>query len=144
MDAFFENAQKIFDVARSNGSGELEDFALLIGPDGGLHLVMDSSLSLEAAAVHGGARTAYHVTRSASGVRVSGQTAGRTCVLESRKPEIGQLGNRGRSNPALWLLRDQPLYQMSPGSGGGSSADRSGSGNLAGSGGLRALPMLAA
>ena len=133
MEGFFENAQKIFDVARANGGGEYTDFALLIRPDGGLHLVMDSPLSLEAAAVHGGARTAYRVTRSARGVRVTGQAAGRTCVLEA-------LSQEGQTvNSASWLVRDQPLYQMVPGSGGGSATDGASSDC-----GLRTCAMLAA
>src|SRR5260370_35922629 len=86
MDAFFENARKIFDVARGGAGEESTDFVLLIRPDGGLPLIMDSPLSLpislEAAAVHGGARTLYRVQRSFGGVRVTGQTPGRTCVLE--------------------------------------------------------------
>src|SRR5437764_5718528 len=101
MDAFFRNAQEIFEVARSGASGDSSDFALLIGLDGGLHLIMDSPVSLEAAAAHGGARTAYHVSKSAGGVRVTGQTAGRSCVLEQS----------GRSAAAFRMLRDQPLYQ---------------------------------
>lgn len=105
MDAFFENAQRIFDVARSGAAsadwnGEESDFALLIRPDGGLHFVMGSQFSLEAAAIHGGARTAYRVSTSRGGVRVEGRSGGRDCVIEER-------------NAAKQLLRDQPLYRIS-------------------------------
>ena len=134
MDPFFENAQKIFDVARANGSEESTDFALLIRPDGGLHLVMDSPLSLEAAAAHGGARTAYHVTRSPRGVRVTGQSAGQTCILEESP----------RANPAFWLVRDQRLYQMVSGSGGGSSTEGTEGNEGKAAGGESARAMLAA
>src|SRR5215831_18449957 len=106
MDAFFKNAQEIFDVARTGISEGSSDFALLIRPDGGLHLIMDSPVSPEAAAVHGGARTAYYVSRSTGGVRVTGHMPGRSCLLEEG----------GRAAAAFCLLRDQPLYQVVSGS----------------------------
>jgi hypothetical protein len=103
MDTFFENARRIFDVAKSAASTENQDFALLIRPDGGLHFVMESSFSTEAVALHCGARTAYRVTRSRDGVRVDGRGGGRNCVLEES------------SGPHAFLremLRDQPLYRI--------------------------------
>src|SRR5215831_5320330 len=101
MDPFLENAQQIFDVARSGGSGETGDFALLIRPDGGLHLVMESPLSLDAAAIYGGARTAYRVTRvSGGGVRVEGRSGSQECLIEQRAAH----------HTSKELLRDQPLY----------------------------------
>ena len=99
MDAFFENAQRIFDVARSVADSENQDFALLIRADGGLHFVMESPFSIEAAAIHGGAETAYRITHSRHGVRVHGRTMGRDCVLEER-------------SAARELLRDQVLYRI--------------------------------
>ena len=113
MDAFLENAQRIFDVARSDGSTEPNDFALLIRPDGGLHLVMESPLSLEAAAIHGGARTAYRVTKTLrGGVRVTGRSGNRECVLEQRPPNALTTTSCHRRFTAE-LLRDQPLYRIS-------------------------------
>ena len=51
MDPFLENAQRIFDVAKSgqdgSNDGENQDFALLIRPDGVLHFVMESPFSIE-------------------------------------------------------------------------------------------------
>lgn len=103
MDTFLDNARRIFDVARSGDSAEQNDFALLIRPDGGLHFVMESPLSLEAAAIHGGARIAYRVTRtSRGGVRVAGRNGNQECVLEQRA--TSQAG-------ADWL-RDRPLYRI--------------------------------
>lgn len=99
MDRFFENAQRIFDVAVSAADSERQDFALLIRPDGGLHFVMESAFSLEAAAIHGGAGSAYRITRSRDGVRVQGRSLARDCVLEAR-------------SAARELLRDQPLYRI--------------------------------
>ncbi len=81
---------------------ENDDFALLVRPDGGLHFIMETPFSIEAAAVHAGAQAAYRITRSHDGVRVTGRSMGRDCVLEHRKP-------RCVSNA---LLRDQPLYRI--------------------------------
>ncbi len=104
MDAFFENAQRIFDTARA--SGEENDFAVLIRPDGGLHFVMETPFSIEAAAMDAGAQTAYRVTRSRDGVRVQGQTMGQTmgrdCVLQERSPRKIHQG----------LLPDRALYRI--------------------------------
>jgi hypothetical protein len=99
VDIFLEHAQQILDVAQSDTSGSSEDFALLIRPDGGLHFIMEAPFTLSAASEYGGARSAYRVTRSRSGVRVEGWTAGRTCVLED-KPAYKEL---------LW---DQPFYRI--------------------------------
>ncbi len=63
-----------------------DDFALLVRPDGGLHFIMETPFSIEAAAIHAGAQAAYQITRSRDGVRVTGRSMGRDCVLEHRKP----------------------------------------------------------
>jgi hypothetical protein len=105
MDSLLANTQRIFDVARSvadagNGSQEdNQDFALLIRPDGVLHFVMESPFSIEGAAIHAGAQSAWRITRSREGVRVQGRSGGRDCVLEERHMHRE-------------LLRDQPLYRI--------------------------------
>lgn len=105
MDAFIENAQRIFNIARSDGSAETNDFALLIRPDGGLHVVMESTLSLDAVAADCGAQIAYRVTKTiGGGVRVVGRRGSQECVLEQRPDPCA----RGISQP----LRDQALYVM--------------------------------
>jgi hypothetical protein len=100
----FENAQRIFDVAKAGpvgdaADGQNTDFALLIRPDGGLHFVMESPFSLDAAAIHAGARSAFRITRSIDGVRVQGRSFGTDCVLEQR-------------NVPRELLRDQAHYRI--------------------------------
>ncbi len=89
-------------MARADVSGNPEDFALIVRPDGGLHFMMEMPFSLAAAAAEGGARSAYRVTRSRSGVRVEGWSEGRTCLLEEQSPR-----------PALF--REQALYTMTSG-----------------------------
>ena len=99
MNLFVDNAQKIFDVAQADTSGSQDQFALMIRPDGGLHFMMHTPLSLEAAAMEVGAQSAYLVTKSRSGVRVEGRRQGESCVFEKRHPQT-------------YLLRDQPLYRI--------------------------------
>jgi hypothetical protein len=98
VDTFLRNAQEIFEVARAGG--ERADWALLIRPDGGLHLLMETPFSLDSAAAYAGARVAYRVTRSERGVRVTGQNGAQTCVLQ----EGSTAGFRRNA------LRDQALY----------------------------------
>jgi hypothetical protein len=102
VNTFLDNAQRIFDVARTGGGAESSEFALLIRPDGGLHVIMEPPVTLEAAAIYAGASAAYHVSRSPGGVRVTGRACGQHCVLES--------GNNRRVGSEL--LRDQPLYRI--------------------------------
>jgi hypothetical protein len=99
VDMFLEHAQQILDVAQSDHSGSREDFALLIRPDGGLHFIMESQFTLEAASEYVGAQSAYRVTRDRSGTRVEGWSIGRKCVLEDRPAH-------------LQILRDQPFYRI--------------------------------
>ena len=102
MDVFFQNAHRILDTASAGTDSENDDFVLLIRPDGGLHFVMETPFTIDAAAIHAGAQAAYHVNRSCAGVRVTGRSMGRDCVLEHRNP-------RRAHNT---LLRDQPLYRI--------------------------------
>jgi hypothetical protein len=105
MGSLFENARQIFEVARSGGNDDdNQDFALLIRPDGGLHLVMESPFSMEGAAAYVGARSAFRVTRSRDGVRVQGRSGAADCVLEECVVETRR--------PHRELLRDQPLYRI--------------------------------
>lgn len=128
MDVFLENAQRIFDVARSDDGAEPKDFALLIRPDGGLHFVMESPLSrldslmldaempdaeLEpAASIHDEALIAYRVTKSPRGeVRVAGRSGNRECVLTQHSSDHSARNPARRFSSEL--LRDQPLYWIS-------------------------------
>ena len=92
----FENARRIFDVARADDAAGDQDFALLIRPDGSMHFVMESTFSIEAA-IDAGAQSAFRVTRSRGGVRVEARGVSSDCLIEQR-------------NPRRMLLPDQPLY----------------------------------
>jgi len=103
VDTFLENAQRIFNVARTDSSAESSDFVLLVRPDGSLHVIMESTVNPDSAAIAHGARTAYQVTRSRGGVKVSGRSGDNRCELSS--------GLAARV-PQRALLRDQPLYTL--------------------------------
>ncbi|HWD99932.1 MAG TPA: hypothetical protein VG345_12875 [Bryobacteraceae bacterium] len=102
MESFFENAQRILDVAATADANGPEEFAVLMGGDGGLRILMNQPFRLDAAAADLGAAVAYRVVRSRSGVRVEGHGRGQDCVLETRKRAAASAG---------WLI-DQPLYRM--------------------------------
>jgi hypothetical protein len=106
VDTFLENAQRIFEVARMDSGAETSDFALLVRPDGSLHVIMETEMNLDVAAIENGARTAYRVSRSRGGVRVSGRNGESRCELscESGKRRFSPMG----------LLRDQVLYSVAP------------------------------
>lgn len=73
----------------------------MIRHDGGMHFVMDPPSSFDTG-FGADFRTAYRVTRSTLGVRVTGRTFDRNCVLEERSG----------GKPAQALLRDRPLYEI--------------------------------
>ncbi len=107
MDTFLDNAQRILEVARSAEGNGAEEFALVIRPDGGLHFLMESPVSIEAASAYAGAESTYRVVRSHTGIRVEGRSYGhrcslrQSCVLEQRNHRID-------------LLRDPALYVTGP------------------------------
>jgi hypothetical protein len=87
MDIFLETAHRIFGVARRGADTENQGFAPLIREDGGLHFVMETPFSIEAAALHCGARAAYRVTRSREGVG-RWSKRGKNCTLaDETRPE---------------------------------------------------------
>ena len=60
---------------------------ILIGAEGGIHMVADSDWPLDSLQSHHGAKMAYRVSQSASVVRVEGRENSRTCLFETVKPE---------------------------------------------------------
>ena len=117
MDSFFENARRIFDVARTAADSDLNDFVLRISPDGGMHFVMDSALSPGENALSPFTETSYRVTKSVGGgVRVVGRTSQQECVLErhpNAQHEPALHGERTVDNRFVTdFLRDQPFYRI--------------------------------
>ena len=95
MNAFLRNAEELFATARQDA---LEDcqFSVLVGADGGIHMVFGSDWGLEPLRQYHGARAAYRVTRSAGSVALEGRSAGASCKLETARPArvlFGPLAN---------------------------------------------------
>lgn len=88
MSSFAETAQSILAAAESAaGNGETpSEMTILIGRDGGIHMVADSDWPLDSLALHHGAKTAFRVASSNGSLRVEGREGFRTCVLESASP----------------------------------------------------------
>ncbi len=59
---------------------------ILIGQDGGIHMLADSDWPLDSLVMHHGARSAYRVTGRNGSVRVEGREGGRVCIMQSRNP----------------------------------------------------------
>ncbi len=106
MDSFLDNAQRIFDVARADESNTFDEFAIVIRPDGGLHFIMESPVSVEGASAYAGGQTTYMVSRSRDGVRVDGKSFGRDGFLQHCSVE--------RRDPRAELFRDRVLYLTAP------------------------------
>jgi hypothetical protein len=88
VSRFAQNAQSLLDAAAAAVSqGEAcSEMTILIGRDGGIHMVADSDWPLDSLALEHGARSAYRVSGSWGGVRVEGREGGQWCVLESESP----------------------------------------------------------
>ena len=102
VDFFLDNAQRIFDVARADDSNTFDEFAIVIRPDGGLHFIMESPVSVEGASAYAGGQTTYRVTRSRDGVRVEGKNFGRDGFLQHCSVE--------QRDVRAELFRDRALY----------------------------------
>jgi hypothetical protein len=100
VNAFLRNAEELFATARQD-AGEDCQFSVLVGPDGGIHMVFGSDWDLEPLRQQHGARAAYRVTRSAGSVALEGRSVGASCRLEAVRPARALLG----------LLADSRCYQ---------------------------------
>jgi len=85
---FRDNASNIFEAAEavSRAGGELSEWSILIGEDGGIHMVAASDWSLDSLQAHHGARMAYRVRQLDQKVRLEGRAGSRTCLFETAKP----------------------------------------------------------
>lgn len=82
MSAFLNDAAEIFETARQGGREDCQ-LAILVGRDGGIHMLPACGWELEPLRLHHGAKAAYRVTRNSSGVRLEARSAGEACFLES-------------------------------------------------------------
>jgi len=100
VNAFLRNAEELFATARQDAGDDCE-FSVLVGANGGIHMVFGSDWGLEPLRQYHGARVAYRVTRSAGSVALEGRATGASCRLEAARP----------ARLFAQLLADLPGYQ---------------------------------
>lgn len=89
VSRFLDNAAQIFEAAESalRAGNEPSDVTILIGAEGGIHMVSDSDWPLDSLQAHHGAQMAYRVSRHEQSVRVQGRAGYQSCLMETSKPE---------------------------------------------------------
>jgi hypothetical protein len=83
VSAFLKDAEEIFQTAREGGREDCE-WSILVGRDGGIHMLAACGWELEPLRLHHGAKAAYRVTRSGGGVRVEARSADEACLLQAK------------------------------------------------------------
>lgn len=88
MNGFVQDALNILDVAEnaSRAGHTPANLSILIGRDGNLHLVDNSSWSLSALRAEHGARAAYRVEARGGRIQVEGAADNRRCRLQVESP----------------------------------------------------------
>jgi hypothetical protein len=87
VSRFLEDAERVLETANvAPAHCGMADMAILIDAWGGMRIVDAAGWRPEALEAHYGAKTVYQVTRTPGGVRVTGRSGGRSCVLESARP----------------------------------------------------------
>lgn len=108
MSLFWDNAARIMEAAVAAvgaGFATSETMTVLIGREGGMHLLPNNDWPLDRLAAERGARMAYRVSQSDDKVTVDGLHGLSKCLLEAEKPEAA----------AKELLRDRPQYLIESG-----------------------------
>jgi len=104
--AFWRDAENIFETASQaaqSGSPDC-DWAILIGPQGGIQMLEATGWALPSLLAYQGAETAYRVTREGGHVRLEGRHGAETCLLRSESPAATarQLLAPLSLPPAIW------------------------------------------
>lgn len=88
MSRFLDDAQRIFEAAEAVAGADqaLTEFTVLVGPEGGIHMLAASDWPLERLLIERGARTAYRVSERQGRVSVEGRSGRQSCRLESEPP----------------------------------------------------------
>ena len=84
MGAFLDDAEAILQAAENAAfaTSEPANMTILIGPQGGIHMLADSDWPLASLEAHHGARTLYRVNQGRGRVTVEGRSGSRRCHLE--------------------------------------------------------------
>jgi len=115
VGAFWADAESIFETARqASQSGAPDcDWALLIGPQGDLHMLEAAGWALPALLAQHGAQRVYRVTRERGSIRLEGRSGSDTCQLQSESP-ARTAGHLLARYPALAPVRSRPSPALLP------------------------------
>jgi hypothetical protein len=104
VSLFWENATQILEAAVASGSVGFptDSMTVLIGSEGGIHILANNDWPLGRIAEERGAQRAYRVTRANGRVSVNGMDGTSTCRLETESAD----------SKLKQLLRDQPRYLL--------------------------------
>jgi hypothetical protein len=88
VSRFAQDAQSLLDAASaaSSNGDTCSEMTILIGRDGGFHMVAYSDWPLDSLALHHRARSAYRVSGRGGAVRVEGREGGQRCLMETESP----------------------------------------------------------
>ena len=105
MSLFWDNAARIMEAAVAAagvGFGVSESMTVLIGREGGMHLLPNNDWPLDRLAKERGAQMAYRVSQTDDRISVNALNGFTKCRLETEKPD----------QAAKELLRDEPRYLL--------------------------------
>lgn len=104
VSLFWKNAAKLMEAGLdAMHAGRASDaMTVVIGAEGGIHLLAHNDWPLDRLAADRGAKAVYRVKRSHGQLAVEGREGASRCYLETECP----------SNPALALIRDKPMYTL--------------------------------
>ena len=85
MSSFLQRAEEILETASCGGHEDCK-LSILVGRDGGIHMLSDSDWELERLREHHGAGQAYRVNRSSGHVQLEARAMGRQCWLRAETP----------------------------------------------------------
>jgi mannose-6-phosphate isomerase-like protein (cupin superfamily) len=87
--AFLKDAESILQAAENAAlaTPEPANMTILIGPEGGIHILAESDWPLASLEAHHGARTLYRVNQGQGRVSVDGRSGNQRCHLEMEHPQ---------------------------------------------------------
>ncbi|MGA2134229.1 MAG: hypothetical protein ABSH50_18195 [Bryobacteraceae bacterium] len=88
MEAFWADAERLFDTAcRAGQTGSPDcDLAILIGAQGGIHILEAGEWALPGLLAHHGAQTGYRITRRQGSVKLEGRCGSTACQMLADSP----------------------------------------------------------
>lgn len=91
MSSFLQHAEEILRTAQQGGEEDCE-LAILVGWDGGIHMLSEPGWELEPLRLDHGAQAAYRVVRKGGRVRLEARSAGQSCVSETERGALPPWG----------------------------------------------------